>query len=410
MGSWPLNRRRHGEASMRRLVRITTLLVVVIAACKENPVEPPATQPPEPVDTAFTRYGGVAAGGDHTCAFNLAGRMHCWGLGSNGRLGIGVLDTVAFLPTPVTSASVFFSVDAGAAHVCGIGAGGALHCWGLANYGQVGNRSSEPRSEPFHVREPPFTFVAVTTGGYHSCALGEDFRGFCWGANGMGQLGTGSPHGEGVPAPVAGNHRFAMISAGGEHTCGVTVEGEAYCWGRGTEGQLGTGDAESRLSPARLASGVTFNVISAGARHTCGIASDGRAYCWGAGSVGQLGTGTLASATTPAAVLAETRFTAVSAGEEHTCAISTAGRMYCWGHNNFGRLGRQSLPAAQPEPAPVDGDIEFGSVSVGRLHTCAIARYGALYCWGFGGFGQLGNGMVLSRSAPTRVGEPAPPR
>jgi alpha-tubulin suppressor-like RCC1 family protein len=337
----------------------------------------------------------------------VSGRMHCWGLGGNGRLGIGVMDTVAVLPTPVTNSSAFFSVDAGGAHVCAIAAGGALHCWGLANYGQVGNRSSEPRSEPFHVREPPFTFVAVTTGTYHSCALGENLRAYCWGANAVGQLGVGSWDGQGVPVPVAGSHRFTMISAGGEHTCGVTAESETYCWGRGTEGQLGTGDTESRLSPARVASSMAFSVISAGARHTCGITADGRAYCWGAGAVGQLGTGTLANATAPVAVQAETSFKAISAGEEHTCAVSTTGRVHCWGHNNFGRLGRQSLPAAQAHPAPVESDVDFESVSAGRLHTCGIARNGALYCWGFGGFGQLGSGMVMSRSAPTRVGEPA---
>jgi alpha-tubulin suppressor-like RCC1 family protein len=395
---------------MNRLIR-TTFLVVLLAACTDDPVAPPVAEPPpEPVDTAFTRYGGVSAGGDHTCAFDVVGRLHCWGLGTNGRLGTGAMDTVAVLPTPVTSSSVFFSIDAGAAHACAVATGGALHCWGLANYGQVGNRSSEPRSDPFHVREPPFTFVAVTTGTFHSCALGEDLRAYCWGANAAGQLGVGSLHGQGVPVPVSGDHRFAMISAGGEHTCGVTSEGDTYCWGRGTEGQLGTGDALTRPSPVRLASGVAFNVISAGAGHTCGITAEGRAYCWGAGAVGQLGTGTLLNATSPTPVQVEARFTGVSAGEEHTCGVTTTGRIYCWGHNNFGRLGRQSLPAAQPQPAPVDGDIEFDVVSAGRLHTCGIARNGALYCWGFGGFGQLGNGMVLSRSTPTRVGEPAAPR
>jgi alpha-tubulin suppressor-like RCC1 family protein len=398
---------------MSRSIRISTLLVVLITACAGDPVTPPVTEPPPPpvaADTAFTRYGGVAAGGDHTCAFDVSGRMFCWGLGGNGRLGIGVMDTVAVLPTPVTNSSAFFSVDAGGGHVCAVAAGGALYCWGLANEGQVGNRSSEPKSEPFHVREPPFTFVAVTTGSYHSCALGEDLRAYCWGANGAGQLGVGSWDGRGSPAPVAGNHRFTMISAGGEHTCGVTAEAETYCWGRGSEGQLGTGDTESRLSPVRLASGVAFNVITAGARHTCGITADGRAYCWGAGAVGQLGTGTLVNASLPVPVQTDVRFTSVSAGEEHSCGVSTSGRIHCWGHNNYGRLGRLSLPAAQPQPAPADSDIEFDSVSAGRLHTCAIARNSALYCWGFGGFGQLGNGVVLSRNAPTRVGEPATSR
>jgi alpha-tubulin suppressor-like RCC1 family protein len=383
------------------------LVLVIVAACGDDPVAPPEIEePPAVVDTPFTRYSLVSAGGDHTCAIDVVGGTYCWGLGSSGRLGTGRPDSVAIGPTPVAGSARFFAIEAGAAHVCGVAAGGALHCWGLANFGQVGNRSSEPPAAPFHVREHPFTFIAVAAGGHHTCAIGEDLRAYCWGLNASGQLGINSTIGQGVPARVTGDYRFALISAGNDHTCGVTTTGEAYCWGEGSVGELGTGSTEGRAVPQRVEAGQLFSVVSAGGRHTCGLTPDGQAFCWGEGTSGQLGNSELRNSASPVAVDTNARFTHISAGEEHTCAVAVSGIIHCWGHNNYGRLGRQSLPSAQPTPAPVATDIEFSSVSAGRLHTCAIARNDALYCWGFGGFGQLGTGLVLSRSIPARVAEP----
>ena len=36
-----------------------------------------------------TGVAGISAGGRHTCASTLVGGLKCWGLNSNGELGIG---------------------------------------------------------------------------------------------------------------------------------------------------------------------------------------------------------------------------------------------------------------------------------------------------------------------------------
>src|SRR5436309_2630622 len=94
----------------------------------------------------------------------------------------------------------------------------------------------------------------------------------------------------------------------------------------------------------------------------------------------------------PAAALAQDslKFTAVTAGGWHTCAITTAGAAYCWGYGRFGQLGNGDT-GIQTVPAPVAGGLRFTTVSAGRFHTCGLTTDSTAYCWGSNGWGQLGS-------------------
>ena len=83
-------------------------------------------------------------------------------------------------------------------------------------------------------------------------------------------------------------------------------------------------------------------------------------------------------------------FTSVTAGDLHTCGRTSAGAVYCWGYHGFGQLGIGSSPNVRTfGPALVGGGATYTSVSTGFLHTCAIAT--SLECWGSDWFGALGN-------------------
>src|SRR5262245_8856147 len=63
-------------------------------------------------------------------------------------------------------------------------------------------------------------------------------------------------------------------------------------------------------------------------------------------------------------------------------------------------------------PAGMVGDgttkclpAEFTRIEAGYSSTCAIAKDGALWCWGNNSFGQLGDGTTTSRAMPGRVGD-----
>jgi alpha-tubulin suppressor-like RCC1 family protein len=51
----------------------------------------------------------------------------------------------------------------------------------------------------------------------------------------------------------------------------------------------------------------------------------------------------------------------------------------------------------------VAGGVSFAAVRAGGNHTCGVTAVGAAYCWGFNGYGQLGDGTTIDRLTPVRV-------
>lgn len=93
---------------------------------------------------------------------------------------------------------------------------------------------------------------------------------------------------------------------------------------------------------------------------------------------------------------------AVTAGGAHTCAITGDGTLYCWGWGDWGQLGDGAWET-RLEPVGVALPAVAQSVSAGQGHTCAIVEGGDGYCWGGSGYGALGDGTTEDRASPTRV-------
>jgi alpha-tubulin suppressor-like RCC1 family protein len=86
----------------------------------------------------------------------------------------------------------------------------------------------------------------------HTCGVTTAGAAYCWGLNNFGQLGDNSTTNRTSPVAVTGGLSFAAVSAGGQHTCGVTTAGTAYCWGSNSSGQLGNGTTITNLVPVRV--------------------------------------------------------------------------------------------------------------------------------------------------------------
>lgn len=248
-------------------------------------------------------------------------------------------------------------------------------------------------------------FASISAGGAHTCALTSTGVAYCWGSNDRGQLGDSSLVLKTVPVPVAGGLRFASIAAGYEHTCALTTSGIAYCWGWNASGQLGDGTLTQRTTPTRVGGGITFASIATGARsdHTCGVAAGGVTYCWGLGDSDQLGTALSPAPLIPDAVQGGLIFADVTPGSTHTCALTKAGVAYCWGDNG-GELGI-GLPDTTVIAAPVavGGNLTFSSLAAGVYFTCGVTSADVAYCWGDNDNGELGDGTLTVRDAPTAV-------
>ena len=169
-------------------------------------------------------------------------------------------------------------------------------------------------------------------------SMSQEWRGWAAGAVALVVAACG---GETSPTQPAAR-TFARVSAGGAHTCGVTSGGAAYCWGSNGDGELGDGTTADRLSPVPVAGGVSFAAVSAGdGGDTCGVPAGGAAYCWGYNYFGQLGDGTTTNRSSPVLVTGGVSFAAVSAGPggDFTCGVTSGGAVYCWGYNGNGELG-----------------------------------------------------------------------
>jgi alpha-tubulin suppressor-like RCC1 family protein len=265
-------------------------------------------------DGFLTDVKSISAGRLHTCAVKTNGSVWCWGDAAYGQLGDGTYgnaDGLRLTPVKVLAGKRALdgatAVSAGLRHSCARASDGGAWCWGSNEFGQIGDGSMlEPRPTAMRVRQGKRNLdgvARISAGGHHTCVAMSDGGAWCWGLAEYGQLGddtTGDKaHVRVQPVRVrqgGGNlGGVAAISAGLVHTCATTTGGEAWCWGRGDAGQIGDGDASNRLSAVRVrdADG-PFGFaedIAAGGHHSCAVKANGSAWCWGTASQGELGDG-----------------------------------------------------------------------------------------------------------------------
>lgn len=297
-------------------------------------------------------------------------------------------------------------LSAGGSHSCAITLEGGVKCWGSNGYGQLGNGTQTRSLVPTQVTGLTSGIASISAGVQHTCALTTDGAAKCWGYNDYGQVGDGSTSNRKVPSQVSGmTSGIAAISAGENHTCAVTSGGAAKCWGMNLFYQLGDGSMMNRSAPVQV-SGLSTGVaaVAVGGSHTCALTTGGGVKCWGDDQTGQLGNdATMSGKTSPVNVLGLTSGVVSISASNHTCALTDAGAVKCWGFNAYGQVGDNST-TSRSTPVTVSG-LASGVVSVaaGGNSTCAILATGGLKCWGFNTNGEVGDGTTTHRKTPVDV-------
>jgi alpha-tubulin suppressor-like RCC1 family protein len=249
-------------------------------------------------------FMAIDAGWDHTCGLTTEGAAYCWGDNEYGVLGDGTFDARS-TPTPVFFGSSYAAISAGAEQTCAIDSAGNAYCWGSNQFGQLGLGPGWDADSRRNVPDTVVggrTFTKIASGGDHTCAVTAAGDAYCWGLGDFGQLGNGSTVDQGIPTLVAGGHMFTDVSAGTDHTCGLAT-GNVLCWGYNHFGQLGDGTSTDKTVPSFVSGEGTFAVLSAGAYHNCGLRPSGTPYCWGRNADGELGDGTTRDSSRPIPVL-----------------------------------------------------------------------------------------------------------
>ncbi len=108
-------------------------------------------------------------------------------------------------------------------------------------------------------------------------------------------------------------------------------------------------------------------------------------------------TGDLAMVAIGTSVDASLSSVAIGRGGYTPCSIDGTGALQCWGYSNYGQLG-DGTTTTRLKPVTV---IASGVTAVGGglSFNCAVVS-GAVQCWGRNNFGQLGDGTYNNRSTP----------
>lgn len=168
---------------------------------------------------------------------------------------------------------------------------------------------------------------------------------------------------------------------------------------------VGAPSAAQAAEPSVL----TWGSVSAGPSHTCALRTDASLWCWGYNDHGQLGLGSLTPRVrvNPIRVGTGNDWRGVSVGESHTCATKVDGALWCWGRGTAGVLGNGTTTDSS-SPLRVGTATDWQSVSAGEFYSCGTRTGGSLWCWGDNGYGQLGDGTYETRLVPTRIGTGTP--
>jgi len=162
---------RRWIATHRALSTLLILVIIAGLAAAALPVLLSRLDTQQAAAAAAAEAQQAATGGSYSCALRAGGAVKCWGNNQQGQLGDGST-TDRSAPVEVSGlGSGVQAVSSGNNHSCALLAGGAVKCWGDNQYGQLGDGTTTARSVPVGVSGLGSGVQAVSSGGYHSCAL-----------------------------------------------------------------------------------------------------------------------------------------------------------------------------------------------------------------------------------------------
>ena len=376
----------------------------------------------------------VSTGPITSCALSPAGEAYCWGFNDQGQLGTRVSPDrcqagpvtgsypCALAPQKVEGGLAFRSITNGGEHTCALDTEGRAYCWGANDRGQLGtgDAASHCVAAVFGDEGPcsysplpvatEVRFLSIGAGYRTTCALATDARVLCWGNNEQGSIGIPMVNDPtvGRPTEVAGSFHFRSLSVSWLHACAITTAGATLCWGHNSSGQLGNGDFQPQFAPTPIRDDRGFALVSAGKEHSCAFEAGQGAFCWGnpVGVVAPTPSGPYWESA-PNPTEDRTPPDTLVSGAAFSCGLYERWAR-CWGSNADFKLGSSQYPSSRT-PVPIAVPATFEMISAGFSHACGVRTGGAVFCWGNGVEGALGDGrpheygLPEDSSLPVRV-------
>lgn len=205
------------------------------------------------------------------------------------------------------------------------------------------------------------------------------------------------------------------IAVGSDHICAIignSVENEIVCWGSNSEGQSGRlpGQISTFSTIEKPNRDGKWTHVSAGSIHSCAVFNYSHTYCWGANSLSQMGTGTLSGNFLPVEVkgLESERIVHLESGNFHSCVSTENSELFCWGWNGWGQLGDGSFSNSQTASiVEIPSNFVVDSMHLSSRNSCIISLSGRNLCWGFLGkeIHPSNDSVSISSATPILISE-----
>lgn len=224
-------------------------------------------------------------------------------------------------------------------------------------------------------------FTKISSGAYHTIAIGNDGSLWGWGYNNDGQIGIGNATNQSNPIQIGNDTDWVSVGTGYYHSFAIKSNGTLWAWGDNANGQLGNGNSTDQYFPVQIGTGQWQEVVG-GEAFSIGIKTNGTLWTWGVNSFGQLGdNGATASRNSPFQVGTDTNWWKIAAGRYTSYALKATKKLWAWGINNKSQIGDYST-TNRYLPVAVAASENFDNVMAGLNASYAITESGNLKAWG----------------------------
>lgn len=374
----------------------------------------------------------VATGGYHSCALMSSGAVKCWGQNGYGQLALGDSinrgDAVGTMGDNLPVANIggvkVQSLGLGLYHSCAIVAipnqiNNAVKCWGRNSSGQLGygdtsNRGTSPLQVGGNLAALTFPGVVnpldIRAGTTHTCVKMDNGFLYCWGSNGVGQLGVDSTNlinnsASSARVFLSSTSALASYDVGGSHNCAILNDSTVKCWGDNSFGQLalrhgkdmapswGTGGVFS-MNSLPESKAATFGYATSVAMtnsQMCATWKTGDVSCWGSATdTYDIGSSSKASSAmnfysaSANSSYASQVFGTNNSSSSNFCLQMKENKLLCWGVDSYRRFsGGGGFFAHAPHDVTLPGGKSLKKMS-GHLYAMAyLMTDGTLYFSGY---------------------------
>ena len=356
------------------------------------------------------RWAQVSTGYHAACAVTTDGQGLCWGWNYQGSLGTRDVSEKVLTPSRIVLPGNrrFASISAGENFTtCGIDTDGAAWCWGQHH---TGNYFSPTSNTPVRVEFPVDTRVTQLTNGWDiACAVDTAGSLWCWGD--VGSFGNGSTEATRTPerVPMPDGEAVTSVDAGPGTTCAVTAAHHLYCWGINDDGEAGIGYVSAKVAlptAVRIPVDQVPSSVSVGLNRACALTVAGTGWCWGDNYEGAFGDGTYTDSATPQRVVTPNNesLSTLQTAWYHTCATGSSGTTWCWGRGGFGELGTGTTLGGKTFRQPVlPVGTTLTALATGLATTCAIDTTSRIWCWTGSDWGVAGTGDSVKSLFPRAI-------